>query len=159
MKARFLLLFAPFMLTGCLAQSQVQYSYDVEKEDCQDAAADAVNEANITKNRAAALKTKFGECMRKQGWKLTTAKPPSTHPPIDAARSAGAVNQAPPAQPQTQGTVQNSTTQPQPQGNPQQVPPPHRAPTGASTYQPVDPLDGTGSTGRAQPGRYFGPRP
>ena len=159
MKHRFLIVLALFSLTGCLAQSQVQYSYDVEKEDCQDYAAEAVNQANVQKNRATALKTKFSECMRKEGWKLTTAKPPTAEPPIDAARRAGAINQAPPANPEPQGTVQQSTTQPQPQGNPQQVAPARRPPQGASTYQPIDPTEAVTSTGgRAQPGRHFGPR-
>lgn len=156
MKHRFLIVPLMFTLTGCMAQSQVQYSYDVEKDECQDFASEAVAEANVQKGRATALKTKFSECMRKQGWKLTTAKPPSAEPPIDAARRAGAINQAPPANPQAQGTVQQSTTQPVPQGNPQQVSPTQPVPQGASTYQPAAPVDP--ATGSAQPGRYFGPR-
>lgn len=155
MKYKILTILPVFLLTGCLAQSQVQYSYDVEKEDCQDIASERVNDMGITKGRVSALKAEFGECMRKQGWKLTTAKPPTAEPPIDAARKAGAINQAQPANPEPQAAVQRSTTEPQPQGNVQHTPA-STVPAGASTYQPatgVEPVQGT-----AQPGRYFGPR-
>ncbi len=159
MNARFLPLIAPMaallLLTGCLAQSTVQYDYDVEKEECQDFAAEEVNAQNLQKGRSTALKAAFAECMRKQGWKLTTAKPPVVEPPIDAARSSGAINQAPPAEPQRQGAVQQSTTQPQPQGTPVRSAAETTAPSSASTYQPTA---GSPQATGAQPGRYFGPR-
>lgn len=156
MKHRFLIV-PLLLLSGCYAQSQVQYDYDVEKADCQDIAADAVDDMKLQKGRASALKAQFGECMRKQGWKLTTAKPPVTEPPIDAARRAGAVNQAPPAEPQVQRGAQQSTTETQPQGTViREEPVRANIPEGASTYQPATGVEP--AAGSAQPGRYFGPR-
>lgn len=162
--------FVPFLLllTGCLAQSQVQGKYDSAREDCQSTAEDAVNNTvPMPKSRASALKTEFARCMRKEGWKLTTAKPAPAPAPIDASRSTGTLKQAPassgpyaqPSQQPANVPPQQTTQQllPTQQANPASVTAATPVvPQGASTYQPATATDAAASG--AAPGRYFGPR-
>jgi hypothetical protein len=125
--------------------------YNDEKAECQDYSTEYVAQMPPPQgvSRGTVLKDAFAHCMRKRGWKLTTAKPPTTQPPIDASRAAGAVNQAPPASEQPlKAPAQQSTTAPAPAPASASQPAP-----GASTYQPATPYNAAPAV---QPGRNFG---
>ena len=94
------------MLTGCLAQSQIQAKYMTKEEECrseaQDKSYDAERKYNETKgaapnpapapgqavattanfDQAYVIGAAFSECMNKSGWKVTVPKPPGTPGPI-----------------------------------------------------------------------------
>lgn len=162
------------LLAGCTANSQIQWGYDVDRDSCQAGAQARVDNSTVQPgNRATALKTEFAKCMRSEGWKLTSAKAPTTagspiHTPsgpgvnpvmsgaaAPAAASAARTTAQPTAQPATVGSAAASGTTAGPGSTPatiQTMPQTTTAvPQGASTYQPATPPP-------AAPGRYFGPR-
>jgi len=158
------------LVTGCTFNSQVQYSYDVDRDECKMTAQTAVDSGTAqTKSRASALKTEFERCMRKNGWKLTSAKPPTTQTqpiwtpsgpgvnPVAAAAPASTTAAARSAAPAaaTTSAAPASAAAPATVAAPAPLAPAAPAasvPAGASTYQPATPPAGVA------PGRYFGPR-
>ena len=155
MKHKIIAVMSVCALAGCRAQSQSQWSYDVDKVTCQDYAAEALSASGVTSNRSATLRNNFNSCMRKEGWKMATTKPPVTDPPLEAGKRAPTVHNNNPAyagqgqQPGTQQPpLQPGTTQPSPAATaaapaPQPTPAatPAQIPAGAATYQPVQPPD------------------
>lgn len=145
MHKKFLILASCFLVSACLAQSQVQAKYDSAKDACQAVAATSVAGSNITgaaRNRT--LKSAFGACMKRNGFQFSTAKPApvNANPQPDpvAAASAAPVIRAQP-QPDPAVTAASTTSGPAPAAAQPAFAP---LPSNASTYQPV-----------AQPARNF----
>lgn len=130
------------LLPACLAQSQVQGKYDTAKEICQSIAATSVSGIQYNVGaRNQALKSAFGACMRRNGFRFSSAKPAAaaTNPqPAAAAKAPVPVTQAPAA------TAAPTTSGPTPTAAQPAFAP---LPSNAATYQPV-----------AQPARNFPPR-
>lgn len=87
-----LILAAPFLLGGCLIQSNIQGRYVEDRAECRSAAESEIGKYEKTaatkKDRDAQLVTLFSNCMAKKGWQV--AKPKKTqvttngpHGPLD----------------------------------------------------------------------------
>lgn len=75
----FIALAAPFLLTGCLAQSQIQGKYMDSQEECRNETARSVAGGEtarpVSENQASPIAQRFSDCMTKEGWHLSTPKP------------------------------------------------------------------------------------
>lgn len=133
-----------FLLSACLAQSQVQAKYDSAKEACQAVAATSVAGSSITGGaRNGALKSAFGACMKRNGFQFSTAKPAPVNAnpqPDPVATAVAPVTRAQP-QPNPAVTAASTTGGPAPAAAQPAFAP---LPSNAATYQPV-----------AQPARNF----
>lgn len=107
-----LVLLTAALLSGCMAQSRVQAKYMSREDDCRSEAqlraldrqatgvtgATADSPAQTSYSIAAA----FSECMQKEGWKVTTPKPPTAPP---APTNTAVVTLPPSGAPGPGGTV------------------------------------------------------
>lgn len=145
MHKNLLMILGCFLMTSCLAQSQVQGKYDSAKEACQAVAATSVAGANITGGaRDGALKSAFGACMKRNGFQFSTAKPAPVNAnpqPDPVASVARPVTRAQPQPNPAATTAASTTSAPAPAAAQPAFAP---LPSNAATYQPV-----------AQPARNF----
>ena len=67
------------LLSGCLAQSQIQGKYMDSQEDCRNQTANSVMGGEtarpVSETQATPIAQRFSDCMTKEGWHLSTPKP------------------------------------------------------------------------------------
>jgi hypothetical protein len=111
------------MLTGCLAQSQIQSKYMDSQEDCRNETARSVNGGEtarpVSESQTSPIAQRFSDCMTKEGWHLSTPKP-----------GAAVAAATPPVAPVTGSTFPRTVT-----GQPASSYPPQSSyPANPSTY-------------------------
>ena len=81
------------LLSGCLAQSQIQGKYMDSQEECRNETARSVMGGEtarpVSESQASPIAQRFSDCMTKEGWHLATPKPGVVAPAAVAAAPNG----------------------------------------------------------------------